>query len=73
MKWFKKKTKDSKCKWAECCDCNSPSADKEKLCEKCTFYWWIDSGYGYCRVFPQFIIVPWCRDTCSLFKEATNE
>lgn len=26
--------------------------DKKDKCEDCTFYLWIDSGYGYCRRFP---------------------
>jgi len=54
------------CNWSNSCDC--VSKNKEKQCEMCAFYWWIDSGYGYCRALPKHIAVPWCRDICSLFK-----
>ena len=69
MRWFSRRVKESTCEWEECCDCSSPSATKDKLCEKCVFYYWVDSGYGYCRALPEFIVVAWCRDVCSLFKK----
>lgn len=59
----------NKCEWEGCCDCSSFGANKDKQCEKCSFYYCVDSGYGYCRALPQFIVVAWCRDACSLFKE----
>lgn len=52
------------CKWYESCDCLSV---KSKYCSLCTFYWTIDSGYGFCKALPEHILVPWCRDICSLF------
>jgi len=64
---FWRKEKPLGCEWEECCDC-SPDTDKERQCGKCEFYWWVDSGYGHCRVFPKFIVVAWCRDACSLFR-----
>jgi len=60
--------KESNCEWAESCDCSSPSANKDKSCEKCKWYWMIDSGYGHCKALPQHITVAWCRDICSLFE-----
>jgi len=59
------KEKLNDCKWLESCDCISI---KNKYCKKCVFYWWLDSGYGYCKALPEHIVVAWCRDICSLFK-----
>jgi len=53
------------CKWDRVCDCKEI---KSKYCSKCWWYWAIDSGYGYCKALPEYTIVAWCRDICSLFK-----
>ncbi len=54
------------CQWENSCVCNS---GKSVYCEKCKWYFWVDSGYGYCKALPEHIRVGWCRDICSLFKE----
>lgn len=54
------------CEWHESCVCG---ITKSQHCEKCKFYFWLDSGYGYCRALPEFVVVAWCRDICSLYKE----
>ena len=53
------------CRWKESCDCHSI---KNIFCESCTFYKFIDSGYGWCKGLPEPIVVAWCKDICSLFK-----
>ena len=57
------------CMRQDACDC---SAKKSGFCEKCNWYVAIDSGYGYCIALPTTYQVPWCKDICSLFKEASN-
>lgn len=60
------------CRWKESCDCSSI---KDKHCSKCAFYWWLDSGYGYCKALPEHTLVGWCRDICYLYhpKEGANQ
>lgn len=63
FKWFKRRKKD--CKWTDSCNC---SGEKHTFCAKCKYYFQVDSGYGFCKALPEFIVVAWCRDVCSLFK-----
>lgn len=56
--------KPNDCKWQDSCDCEGI---KPLYCQRCKWYSWIDSGYGYCKALPEHIIVAWCRDICSLF------
>jgi len=65
-----KKGKPISCRWSDCCRCED---DKSDYCQKCQFYWFIDSGYGYCRALPEFVLVGWCRDVCSLYEEVEDE
>jgi len=62
---------EPKCKWENSCDCSDPN--KDKSCQECKWYWMVDSGGGYCKALPEHTEVAWCRDVCSLFKEAMNE
>ena len=66
MKWNHKREKFSHCAHEEFCDCMS---NKVLICETCCFYRRIDDGYGWCRAFPVFELMPWCRDTCGQFKK----
>ncbi len=59
------RTPNPPCEWDKCCDCHEK---KETTCSACKYYYFIDSGYGYCRALPKPIMVAWCRFTCSLFK-----
>lgn len=68
MKWFWQKKNESFCEFQDSCDCNAKKV-KTISCESCRYYWFIDSGYGYCKALPQPSIVAWCKDICSLFKE----
>ncbi len=54
------------CRWAESCDCGTIN---KHGCEKCVWYSFVDSGYGFCKAEPIHVLVPWCRDTCSHFSE----
>ena len=67
---FWKKRDESTCKWDGICKCHS--TNKERRCDKCDFYWWVDSGFGYCRALPEFVVVAWCRDVCSFYKRGGN-
>ena len=60
-----RRTDGPDCRWSDSCHCGS--IDKRVCCEKCKWYWCIDSGYGYCRAMPEHIVVAWCRDICSLY------
>lgn len=65
-----KMNKPSDCKWANSCNCKGA---KTKFCLKCKWYYFIDTGYGYCKALPEHIVVAWCRDICSLFKFKEKE
>ena len=67
IKLWRKKTVD--CEFGESCKCGV----KSQFCSKCAYYWWVDSGYGWCRSLPQPSLVAWCKDICSLFREVRNE
>jgi len=54
------------CKFSDSCNC---SDIKDRCCEKCQWYYRLDSGYGYCKALPEPVIVAWCKDVCSLYKE----
>lgn len=64
MFWQQKEQDD--CKWIDCCDCHNYSRIR---CSNCRYYHAIDSGYGYCRAMPEFVVVAWCRVVCSLFSD----
>ena len=70
FKLFGKKIDLFYCKWEGACDCgdHDKPVDKLKTCSACRFYYCIDSGYGWCRAFPKFELVPWCRDACGFYK-----
>ena len=55
------------CKWTDSCVCGEGKGFSN-VCMKCHYYFFVDSGYGYCRALPEHILVAWCRDVCSLFK-----
>lgn len=59
-----KATKPDDCQWAESCNCDE---NKSHSCMKCKWYWFIDSGYGYCKALPEHMAIAWCRDVCSLY------
>ena len=48
------------------CICDAHS--KHVSCQECRFYHMIDSGYGWCKALPTFVIVGWCRDICGMFR-----
>ena len=58
------------CKYDDCCDCGK---NKASYCQQCSWYWGIDSGYGYCKAEPSYVLVPWCRDICIHFKIRGNK
>jgi len=64
---FGRKREENCCEFEDACNCSR--LDKLKTCERCQFYYGVDSGGGYCRAMPKFEPVAWCRDTCSLYKE----
>ena len=66
---FFKKKKLKYCEWEDSCTCQT-TIHKTVRCEYCKFYYWTDSGYGYCRALPVHVLVPWCRDICSLYHVA---
>ena len=68
---FRRKKESGNCEFDNACDCSSN--DKPNTCEKCQFYFWVDSGNGWCRAMPKFEAVAWCRDVCSLYKEQGGE
>lgn len=53
------------CAFKESCICDGI---KDNICEFCSFYQVIDSGYGYCKSLPKPVIIPWCKDICSLYR-----
>jgi hypothetical protein len=53
------------CQFCLSCECKLNKVDR---CEKCRWYKFIDSGYGFCRALPTFTIVAWCKDTCNFYK-----
>ena len=57
------------CKWKRLCKC----VDKAVTCFHCAYYHPIDSGYGVCKGLPVFVVIPWCRDVCSLFEKDEKE
>lgn len=57
--------KQPDCEWKDSCDC---VLIKTITCENCRFYYFIDSGYGWCKALPAFEEMAWCRDVCGLFK-----
>ena len=59
------KEKVANCKFDDACVCDSL---RKICCEKCKWYFAVDSGYGYCTALPEHHIIPWCKDPCSLFK-----
>ena len=67
---FKRGT-DDECKHAGYCNCGA--VGKGLNCMTCRFYRMIDSGYGYCIALPTVVVVPWCKDVCSLFKERGSQ
>ena len=65
MLWFGKQYKG--CQWRGACDCASLDPARRR-CEDCQSYHATDSGYGRCRATPAWTLVPWCRDTCGLYR-----
>jgi hypothetical protein len=53
------------CEFRDSCICAN---DKELRCDKCHYYWWTDSGYGYCKAMPIPVLVAWCKDFCRFFE-----
>ena len=71
MKTLFRRAKEVKknCKWEDSCICESGGSyiHKSIQCQDCKFYFFIDSGTGYCRALPEPVLVAWCKDICSLF------
>ena len=59
--------KKDMCKCENYCSCEDFA--KSQYCKNCYWYWFVDSGYGYCKALPEVSMVPWCKDGCSLYKE----
>ena len=59
------KKKELRCEWQESCICDSR---KSAHCDKCELYYFIDSGFGWCKALPVPTRVAWCRDICGLFR-----
>jgi len=67
----KSKSKGIDCKFSDLCSCES--LYKSTLCQLCRWYFWVDSGCGYCRALPEPSLVAWCKDPCSLFSPTRKE
>jgi len=68
MKLFKLFRKEPPpCEFIESCNCKE--LNKTKRCDRCYWFWVLDSGYGYCRALPIPVLVAWCKDPCSLYTE----
>lgn len=55
------------CQWEDFCTTCDDIKDKQDTCYACKHYRMIDSGYGWCALYPQPLLVAWCRDICSHF------
>lgn len=66
-----KKERHNNCVHNDWCDCEN--IIKEDYCDKCIYYRWVDSGYGYCIGLPTTTITPWCKDPCALYKKKEEE
>lgn len=74
IRWFLERGRKEEyddCEWLDSCKCNA--LDKTDYCGKCRFYFQVDSGYGYCRALPGFVLVAWCRDVCSLYRGVKDD
>ena len=54
----------------EMCNCRE---ERELSCGQCGKYKLIDSGYGYCRALPTWVVTAWCRDICGLFVDRKDK
>lgn len=74
MRFFDKNTGLERCAFQDRgCNCDIPTSKKGSTCESCRFYHTIDSGYGWCKALPTFVMVGWCRDVCGLFQEKVRQ
>ena len=58
--------------FSECLVCNF-ARDSNKQCFSCALYIMLDSGYGSCCALPTFVVVPWCRVICGMYRKKKDE
>jgi len=60
------------CKWSDfCTKCHD--LKKPDYCTLCEQYRFIDSGYGWCNLLPESIVVAWCKDPCSYYNKVREK